>query len=203
MTYGGRIIRESEDTQQRAGVCPSEWLSPWVGPHSRPRADSVVAHHSALGVQQPWFKSRSAHLDRMAEQHRKKRIVVAGSRSITDPHAVYPGMTQITAGGVTRGKYEVVSGNAEGVDQSGIKWANEYDCDVTLFDPYNAEETKTEYPYDVYGNRAFVERNREMVEYGDILVAVWDGNSSGTHDIILKALDEGIDTHVFIREPEE
>lgn len=117
----------------------------------------------------------------------KTRIIIAGSRSVDEYWRVEAAMSQVTAGGANRGVYEIVSGGAEGVDQFGERWAEEYDCDVTRFEP----------DWEEYGNAAGPIRNGQMAKYADKLVAVWDGESAGTRDMIDKALDEGLDTHVF------
>lgn len=131
--------------------------------------------------------------------NRPQRIIIAGSRSIEDADLeVDAAMSQITAGGGNRGRYEIVSGGARGVDKAGERWAEEYDCDVACFDPYNKENTLTEHSYYEEGKVAFLKRNGEMAEYADMLVAIWDGESNGTRDMIDKALDGGLDVYVYV-----
>lgn len=57
--------------------------------------------------------------------------------------------------------------------------------------------------WDKHGKAAGPIRNQEMAEYADALIAVWDGESRGTRDMIDKALDEGLDIYVHIVEKGE
>lgn len=137
----------------------------------------------------------------MTGTNRPTRIIIAGSRSITGREAegaVDAAMSQFTAGGPTRGRYEIVSGGAEGVDQQAKKWAERYDCEFTAFDPNDPENTMTNYDWDRDGKKAGPLRNKEMAEYGDRLVAIWDGKSRGTRNMINKALDHGLDVYVVV-----
>ena len=69
---------------------------------------------------------------------------------------------------------EVISGCARGADSLGELWAKNNNIPVTHF------------PADWHGSgkAAGMERNQEMAEYGDYLVAFWDGKSRGTLDMI-------------------
>jgi hypothetical protein len=46
------------------------------------------------------------------------------------------------------------------------------------------------------GNGAGPIRNQKMAKKGDALIAIWDGESSGTRDMIDKALAEGLSLYV-------
>lgn len=64
---------------------------------------------------------------------------------------------------------EIVSGDAiSGPDKMGARWGRKNNKIVTEFPP----DTKRKHPYHY--------RNRLIAEYCDILVAFWDGKSSGT-----------------------
>ena len=39
-------------------------------------------------------------------------------------------------------------------------------------------------------------RNQQMVDSSDALVAIWDGKSRGTKDIIQKAIKAGLEVHI-------
>ncbi len=77
---------------------------------------------------------------------------------------------------------EIVSGGARGVDALGERYANENGLPVKRF-PAN---------WDLYGKSAGPIRNKEMAEYGDYLIAFWDGKSRGTKNMIdqMKRLDK-------------
>ena len=122
---------------------------------------------------------------------RNTRIIIAGSRSISGEKAEFAvdgAMSQFTAGGANRGMYEIVTGGARGIDQAGKEWAERYDCEYTEFQPDG----------DVAGRAAGPQRNAEMAEYADALVAVWDGESNGTRNMIGQALDYGLDVYVSV-----
>lgn len=98
------------------------------------------------------------------------KLIIAGSRDIILLDHVktaieYSGFQNIT---------EVVSGTARGVDTLGEEWAYINKIPVKMF-PADWQQ---------FGNRAGPIRNREMARYGDALVAVWDGISSGTKNMI-------------------
>jgi hypothetical protein len=70
---------------------------------------------------------------------------------------------------------EVVCGGARGADSLGEKWAKT-----------NGVQLKYFYPnWDGLGKAVGHIRNREMAEYGDYLVAFWDGKSKGTQNMIM------------------
>jgi len=71
----------------------------------------------------------------------------------------------------------VISGGARGADSLAGRYAN----DVGFY--------FTEIPacWDVYGKRAGMIRNTQIVESADLIVAFWDGESRGTADTIEKA----------------
>ncbi len=64
---------------------------------------------------------------------------------------------------------EVVSGMAKGVDTAGLAWANSYEVPIKDF-PYKREFGKAGGPI----------RNKQMAEYADALLLIWDGESRGS-----------------------
>jgi hypothetical protein len=81
----------------------------------------------------------------------------------------------------------VISGTAKGADREGEKWANENGIKVLRFVP-NWKEL---------GKRAGPIRNQEMAKAADGLVAVWDGVSAGTKNMIATALSCGLRVFVY------
>ena len=69
---------------------------------------------------------------------------------------------------------EIVSGNSSGVDVIGERYARENDIPLTLFP---ADWIK-------HGRSAGPIRNKQMADYADQLLAVWDGKSKGTKNMI-------------------
>ena len=82
---------------------------------------------------------------------------------------------------------EIVSGLANGADSLGEQWAGTNWINVKEF-PANWEK---------YGRSAGHIRNAEMADYGDVLVAFWDGASRGTKGMIEVALKRGLTVHVY------
>ena len=79
---------------------------------------------------------------------------------------------------------EVVSGCAAGVDTHGEQWAAENHIPVVKF-PADWQK---------YDRSAGPIRNSEMAEYADALIAIWDGGSRGTANMIgeMKAKSKAI-----------
>lgn len=110
------------------------------------------------------------------------KTIVAGSRTITSTIQVYKILNnsdiEIT---------EVVSGGARGVDKIGEKWANRRGLPVKVFNALWSE----------FGKRAGMIRNVKMAGYADALIAIWDGESSGTKHMIEQAKKEGLVVEVY------
>jgi predicted Rossmann fold nucleotide-binding protein DprA/Smf involved in DNA uptake len=81
---------------------------------------------------------------------------------------------------------EVISGAASGVDGLGERWAKENGVPVSQ---YRADWKK-------YSRRAGPIRNQRMATVADALVAVWDGQSRGTANMIAIALRRGLKVYV-------
>lgn len=99
------------------------------------------------------------------------KTIIAGSRDITDPAILDSALiawgwgSEITA---------VVCGEASGADELGRKWAEAHAIPILS------------YPADwkTHGKAAGPLRNAQMVEVADALLALWDGKSAGTANII-------------------
>lgn len=113
------------------------------------------------------------------------KTIIAGSRSINDWSTV---AVAVEKSGFT--VTEVVSGTAGGVDQLGESLAELHGIPVKKF-PANWKDwtvtsavIKTNKWGQKYNAKAGHDRNKKMAEYADALIAVWDGKSSGTRDMI-------------------
>jgi hypothetical protein len=110
------------------------------------------------------------------------KVIIAGSRGITDEQTIFNAIKnsgfEIT---------EVVSGGAIGVDKFGEKYANRYDIPLKVFLP-DWEKKKS---------AAGIIRNAEMARYADALIAVWDGESKGTKNMIEVAERKGLKVYVW------
>ena len=96
------------------------------------------------------------------------KVIIAGSREIHDIAIVRTAMNN-SKFDIT----EVVSGCARGVDKLGEKVATERGIIIKKFP---ADWSR--------GKGAGFERNFEMANYADALIAVWDGKSRGTKHMI-------------------
>lgn len=112
------------------------------------------------------------------------RVIIAGSRSMTDAAQVTMAIAQ--SGFVIR---EVISGGARGVDTFGEAWARTHHIPVRRFP---AEWQR-------YGKSAGFRRNEAMAHVADALIAVWDGSSPGTGHMIATARRRGL--RLFVWQP--
>lgn len=76
---------------------------------------------------------------------------------------------------------EGVSGDAKGADRKGAAWCKYHRIDVD----------KKEADWKTYGKKAGPIRNSEMEKVGEALIAIWDGQSKGTLDMINKMKKKG------------
>ena len=110
------------------------------------------------------------------------KTIVAGSRDITDlklvTHTIETVSFEVT---------EVVSGRARGVDTLGEVWAEQNKIPIQYFPA----------DWNKFGRGAGPIRNREMAEYADALIAVWDGVSRGTRNMIELAKTYGLVVEVY------
>ncbi len=104
------------------------------------------------------------------------KVIIAGSRSITDYEIVYDAVIQaaVRVGIGDEEMEEVVSGGAAGVDRLGERFAALHYIPVKRFKA----------DWNRFGKRAGPLRNEEMATYADALIAVWDGKSRGTAHMI-------------------
>lgn len=119
-----------------------------------------------------------------------RRVIVAGSRDITDSTVVHQAIraNHPSDSQPARWDVEIVHGGAEGVDSSAEEFAEMYGLSSRVYEP----------DWDEHGKAAGPIRNSHMADYGDMLIAVWDGVSRGTRDMIEKALEEPMPLHVKI-----
>jgi hypothetical protein len=103
------------------------------------------------------------------------RTIIAGSRPKYWP-ANFDYIAEINLA-VAASKFvitEVVSGRAAGFDQWGETWAEGVGIP---WKPFPAD-------WDRFGNSAGYKRNKQMAEYAQAAVIIWDGSSRGTGHMI-------------------
>ena len=99
------------------------------------------------------------------------KTIIAGSRNITDREALTRAISECPWSDQIS---EVICGCAGGADAMGKTWAKERGVPVSEFPA----------DWDSHGRSAGPIRNRQMAEYGDALIALWDGRSGGTANMI-------------------
>ena len=93
------------------------------------------------------------------------RLAVIGSRNVKSID-----LAQYIPEGVT----EMISGGARGVDTFAAAYANQHGIPLTIFLP----------DYRRYGRGAPLRRNLLIIERADLVLAFWDGKSTGTKFVI-------------------
>ena len=115
------------------------------------------------------------------------RVIIAGSRSGVRYRDVE---LAIRESGWADDITVVISGGAMGVDTGGETWAQQHGRDIERF-PIR------EMDWHAHGKAAGPIRNRRMAEAADALIAVWDGESRGTRNMIYEARKRGLPVHVL------
>jgi len=95
-----------------------------------------------------------------------KKIAIIGSRDFKNKNLLDEEMQKIKALCTIT---HIVSGGAKGADTMGVQWANKNKIETIVFHP-DFKKRK----------RAYHFRNRQIVKEADIVVAFWNGSSSGT-----------------------
>lgn len=110
------------------------------------------------------------------------RVIIAGSRSCADYELVKKAIEQSNFTITT-----VISGHAVGVDHLGEHYAKQNNISVEVY-PAN---------WSTYGKSAGPIRNKQMAEIADCLIAIWDGQSSGTLNMIKTARKKQLKVFVY------
>ena len=97
------------------------------------------------------------------------KLIIAGSRNFNNYALVEKTIAEMDIE-IT----EVVCGDARGADTLGEEWAIAHSVPVKHFPA----------DWNSYGKAAGYIRNAEMANYGDYLLAFWDGHSPGTKHMI-------------------
>lgn len=100
------------------------------------------------------------------------KVIIAGSRSYRGGALGIEQAVKMSGFDVK----SVVSGRARGADIAGEWWADANNIHTDAF-PANWKQ---------YGSKAGAIRNSQMANVADALIAIWDGKSPGTRDMISK-----------------
>jgi predicted Rossmann fold nucleotide-binding protein DprA/Smf involved in DNA uptake len=98
------------------------------------------------------------------------RLAIVGSRDIYDPRMLAHGLRRVRSQFPGVEIVEIVSGGARGADWMAEDYARRNGIPVKVFP---AEWNR-------HGRKAGFLRNREIVAYADVVLAIWDGESKGT-----------------------
>ena len=110
------------------------------------------------------------------------RVIIAGSRNVIEYNKV---VEAVKKSGFLIGR--VVSGHANGVDKLGELYGKKNNIPVDVY-PANWPE---------HGKSAGYKRNKEMATNAEALVAIWDGESKGTLNMINLAKQHKLKTYVM------
>jgi len=100
------------------------------------------------------------------------KVIIAGGRDFADYDKLRDACDEQLIN--AEEDIEIVSGGAKGVDTLGEQYAEEKGLEVKKFPA----------DWKGYGRAAGIIRNSQMADYGDMLIAFWDGKSKGTKNMI-------------------
>lgn len=110
------------------------------------------------------------------------KVIIAGSRDLPIQVPDIEQVVKETGWNVT----EVISGLSGNVDEMAVQYASHIGVPSTGF----------EANWKKHGKAAGPIRNQVMAEYGEALIALWDGESRGTDNMIKEATKRGLPVHV-------
>ena len=110
------------------------------------------------------------------------KYIVAGGRDYTGKYQMSSVLRRVLVPSDS-----IISGCAKGADSLAIEWAAHH----------NVECLQMPADWDKHGKSAGAIRNQQMALAADGLVAFWDGVSPGTKDMITKAINYGLEVHVY------
>lgn len=117
------------------------------------------------------------------------KVIIAGSRDLLLGPTAIQRIVETSGFHVT----ELVSGGAAGIDRCGEWWAR------------HAAVPKRSFLADwgAFGKSAGPRRNRQMAEYADGLIAIWNGQSRGTRNMIETMQELGKPAFVYTTEEDD
>lgn len=137
-----------------------------------------------------WCYPKACHCDNYVKFTESTRIVISGSRSITNTNVVYEKLDKILSNfnKTHTIKYLIGGESSRGIDSLLSNYArNRNWCYV----PIKAE-------WNTYGKSAGYKRNTVMLNLASHFIAIWDGSSKGTEHAIKEASKLSLNSRVVI-----
>lgn len=119
------------------------------------------------------------------------KVLVSGSRDIDDTKIVYDAIAKSPWQPDT-----IIHGDAMGVDSIADRYARIKSIDRDV-------HPIPDWVWEKVGRKAGPMRNGFMVDHADALIAVWDGESSGTKNTMQQAESEGLPVYKVVCESTE
>lgn len=116
-------------------------------------------------------------------------LLVTGSRSIKNKEFVYDCLDRICQ---SYNSLMIIHGDADGVDTLAKEYAKDHCIPQEPFPP----------KYELWGYKAPLKRNDEMVGMCDKGIAIWNGTSTGTKYTIDRLRENGKLLRIFRRDEE-
>ncbi len=116
------------------------------------------------------------------------KVIIAGSRNIRNMQLLNEAFAEHCSSYICNNLTEIVSGGAVGVDRLGELFGECNKIPITRFIP----------DWDTQGRKAGILRNIRMAEYADALIALWDGHSKGTANMIQEMQKRSKPVYVFV-----
>lgn len=106
------------------------------------------------------------------------KLIIAGSRTINPSVDLINGI--ISTFGLMEGVKEIVSGMANGVDSAGERWCIQMQI-LCGRESIGLKLFKAD--WETHGKAAGPIRNKQMADYADSLLLIWDGTSRGSKNM--------------------
>jgi hypothetical protein len=120
------------------------------------------------------------------------KLLISGSREAN------PAMLDYARRSVERAHtlgWEIIVGDAAGIDQAVASRAAELDMAITIFGLGASPRNRVGGPTVVYrrvGVRTYSQRDMHMVAIADSVLCIWNGQSKGTYNVYQNAVARGL-----------